>query len=271
MKPLTIAELKTMLPPVRTKAGRDGLSKGYAHINTLDVVKVLYEAGFQAVQADSVKPRNAKRARFAKHLIRFQHRDDDLQIGTVPQLLIYNSHDGEAAFRGLAGAFRFVCSNGLITGDVLEAVRFTHRGEVDAASVAAAMLDMVEPIIDRMIRFHEAQAPKDARMELATRMTQELFDDVQEEDVEDVAFQLIRPRRYEDLEPNAWTALNVIQENLIRGGVEFGTANGRRRVTRAVRGVERDVSWNQKLWTAAEEIFLGTAKTLDPTETGDDR
>jgi hypothetical protein len=64
--------------------------------------------------------------------------------------------------------------------------------------------------------------------------------------------QVLRPRRFEDEKSDLWTTFNVIEENLMRGGQRGRNANGRRQRTRAITGIDGNVSLNQALWTLAE-------------------
>lgn len=263
MNAMTLPQLAETLPPARTRSGRGGLSKRYTHLNTLDVARELYKAGYQAIGTSSVTTKKKKDQKFARHLIRFQHQEDELQMGSVPQLIIYNSHDGNAAFRGLAGVFRFACANGLIVGQTDQEVRFVHGGEVTAQVVAEKLIEMVEPTIDRIIAFKDSGSPLELRKEFADRVARFAFPealDASPELLDDVAFQLLRPRRFADMEPDAWTSLNIVQENLTRGGIKLGEGPVRRQVTREVRGVERTVEWNRFTWDAAADIFLGESQ-----------
>jgi hypothetical protein len=49
-----------------------------------------------------------------------------------------------------------------------------------------------------------------------------------------------------------WRTFNVIQENLVRGGVRGVASNGRRQRTRAMTGVDASTRLNRELWTLAE-------------------
>lgn len=68
--------------------------------------------------------------------------------------------------------------------------------------------------------------------------------------------QIIAPRRREDVGQSLWQTFNVIQENLIRGGISGRrqTADGRirRSQTRAINGIDQNVGLNRALWTLAE-------------------
>ena len=66
--------------------------------------------------------------------------------------------------------------------------------------------------------------------------------------------QVMRPRRHEDEKPDLWTTFNVVEENLIKGGLRGRDANSRRRHTRGIVGIDGNVALNQALWTLAEEM-----------------
>ena len=69
---------------------------------------------------------------------------------------------------------------------------------------------------------------------------------------------MLTVRRSVDRSDDLWTTTNVIQENVIRGGLSaWGRdANNRpRRVTtREVRGIDQDVKLNRALWVLGERM-----------------
>nr|WP_281411819.1 DUF932 domain-containing protein [Rhizobium sp. BK049] len=65
-------------------------------------------------------------------------------------------------------------------------------------------------------------------------------------------------KRVADRGNDLWTQFNVVQENVIRGGLH-GTVSddqGRRRnvSTRAVKGIDQDVKLNKALWLVARRM-----------------
>ena len=72
------------------------------------------------------------------------------------------------------------------------------------------------------------------------------------------AQQLLNPRRHADIGSSLWQTFNVIQENVIRGGLSAmgrDAQNRPRRVsTREVRGIDGDVKLNKALWQLAERM-----------------
>jgi hypothetical protein len=66
--------------------------------------------------------------------------------------------------------------------------------------------------------------------------------------------QLLEARRSEDVGDDLWRVYNVIQENVIRGGVVGQTASNRRSNSRPIKSVRRDVALNAALWTLATAL-----------------
>jgi hypothetical protein len=54
--------------------------------------------------------------------------------------------------------------------------------------------------------------------------------------------QLLSPRRWQDESGDLWTTYQRIQENLIKGGLYGRNAKGGRTHTRAIKGIDGDVS-----------------------------
>ena len=67
--------------------------------------------------------------------------------------------------------------------------------------------------------------------------------------------QVIRPRRTDDRDPSLWNTFNVVQENLVNGGIHGANPETRRRLrTRAVSGISENTRLNKALWTLTEEM-----------------
>jgi hypothetical protein len=70
--------------------------------------------------------------------------------------------------------------------------------------------------------------------------------------------QLLVPRRHDDTGQDLWRTFNVVQENVMRGGLTAMRrdhhSRPRRVTTRAVNGIDQDVRLNKALWTLAERM-----------------
>jgi Domain of unknown function (DUF932) len=71
---------------------------------------------------------------------------------------------------------------------------------------------------------------------------------------------LLNARRTEDRRAgdgvrSLWATANVLQENVMKGGVRGYTADGARRTTtRPVKAVDKDLKLNRALWTLASKL-----------------
>ena len=77
--------------------------------------------------------------------------------------------------------------------------------------------------------------------------------------------QLLAPRRAEDRKPDLWSTANVVQENLMKGGIRgVSGTTGRRIRTRGVSSVAEDVRLNRALWTLTERMAeLARARRIE--------
>ena len=56
----------------------------------------------------------------------------------------------------------------------------------------------------------------------------------------------------EKTRPDLWAVFNRVQENLVKGGLNGRTANGRNQRTRPVQGIDQNLRLNRALWLLAE-------------------
>ena len=73
---------------------------------------------------------------------------------------------------------------------------------------------------------------------------------------------ILRPRRYEDRGSDLWTTYNVVQENLLKGGITFRNMNGHKSVTRGIRGVNENVRLNRGLWDLTQHMENALNKSI---------
>ncbi|MFM9755269.1 DUF932 domain-containing protein, partial [Streptomyces turgidiscabies] len=55
-----------------------------------------------------------------------------------------------------------------------------------------------------------------------------------------------------DRKNDLWAVFNRVQENLVKGGLNGRTANGRNQRTRPVQGIDQNLRLNRALWLLAE-------------------
>ena len=67
-------------------------------------------------------------------------------------------------------------------------------------------------------------------------------------------FQILYPFRQSQASHSLWDTFNTIQESIMRGGMIGRNAEGKRRTLRAIRGAEKDISFNSDLYKLAEKF-----------------
>lgn len=242
------------VPSIFAREAHDSRSDRYVYVPTIEIVEGLRREGWFPFFAVQAVPRDGSRHGHAKHMLRLR-RDDGIGKPEAAEVIIVNSHDGTSAYQMFAGVLRFVCTNSMIAGERFEEVRVPHKG-----GIQDQIIEGVYTVAEDFPRLIEAtETMKDTRLsEGEQRVLAEasLVARYSEGESPVRPDQIIAPRRREDVGQSLWQTFNVIQENLIRGGLSGRrqTANGRirRSQTRAINGIDQNVGLNRALWTLAE-------------------
>lgn len=266
-EPLTLDAIREKAPSAFAPTAYADRSDRYTYIPTANIIEGMQSAGFQAFWATQSKCRDLAKREFTKHMIRFRHADTSrgLAVGdSFPEVVLVNSHDGTSAYKLMAGIFRLVCGNGMIVSEALQgSIKVRHTGNIiDMVINASNEIVMNAPkSLERVRTWKALQLNTGEQSAFAEAAHTVRFADADGKvETPITAEQLLRPRRYEDkASSDLYTTLNVVQENVIRGGLRArGTvgANGRRRMvsTRAINGIDQDVKLNQALWKLAERM-----------------
>lgn len=266
-RPLTDDELRKVASSVFADAPHASRSGRYAYIPTIEVLNSLRREGFEVYSARQSKSRTEGREDHTKHLLRLRHASQisaDAVVGdSVPEILLLNSHDGSSSFQMMGGAFRFICTNGMVVPDgICETVRVPHSGKVieRVRSGAFQVLDGLTRVVESRDGMRSVQLSVRESVAFAKAALQLRFEAKSAGEGEAVApppvteASVLRARRGADDASDLWSTLNRVQENLIRGGLRGRSAAGQRMTTRAVTGIDQDVKLNRALWTLADEM-----------------
>lgn len=250
---------------------RNGLSDRYGFIPTHDIVRAFADNDWVVTGATEAKCRKEANRGFQKHLIRFAHRSQ-LELGRTDRIetVLINSHDGNSSVQVGAGVFRMACANGVIIADsVVASVRLSHVGlsldqVVGASHQILGSADLVSARIDA---WKNTPISDDDAMHLAEQGIILRWGNLPPQDRPVTPITMLQVRRMDDARrPDAsrdlWTTFNVVQENLIRGGVKDAHSRPNPRSTRQrsfgkVRGLKSltdNVRVNKGLWEVAEVI-----------------
>jgi hypothetical protein len=285
-RPLTIDALRHFAPSAFATEAHESRSARYTYIPTSEVIAGLMREGFQPFMATQSRSRIAGKSEFTKHMIRFRHPDSFAKIqrvgDSVPEVVLVNSHDGTSAYKLSAGLFRLVCSNGLMVADsTVEMLSVMHKGNIVDQVIEGSfqIVSQSEKSLEKSEEWNRLALTAGEQGAFADAARELRFADNEGAIATPItAAQLLAPRRAEDAngpvswrgelarsgpKQDLWHTLNVVQENVIKGGLhgfqqttdkQTGRRTARRVTTREVKGIDQDVKLNRALWMLAERM-----------------
>lgn len=254
--PIPKDTIRELCPAVFQDAPHPDRSDKYVYISTETVLDAMLEAGFGVSRAQQTRARSAEAAGFARHLLSFRplRSFNVAKVGdAIPEVVLLNSHDGNCAYRLHVGIFRLVCENGMVAGRNFESIQIRHRG-----TPALEVVEQTHHIFDNYVPRLQNWVGLAQDFKLTPRQQNQFAREAQLIRYDKDAFdpkELLVVRRDEDEGDSLWHVYNRVQENLMRGGIEFKNANGRQCETKPINRVTKDVIYNQKLWDLASDLL----------------
>lgn len=249
--PLSNDQIFAVAPSIFAESKHESRSDRYAYIPTIDVLEGLRKEGFLPFMVAQSKTRIEGKQDFTKHMLRLRTADE-ITSGEAKEIILINSHDGTSSYQMMGGIYRFVCHNGMVSGDTISDVKVRHSGNVkddviEAAYTIVDQFDQIDESIDGMksaqLLLPEAEAFARAALTLK-------YDD----QAPIAARSLLEVRRSEDRGSDVWAVFNRIQEHLMKGGQRGKAKTGRRLTTRPVQAIDNDVKLNKALWIVAQAM-----------------
>lgn len=231
------------------------LSNKYNLVKTSGLIQQVESLGFKMERFVALKTRKIERRGYQKHRVIFSSPLMRETSDGVPQLLLTNSHDGSSSVILQLGFFRFVCSNGLVVGsNIVAPIRVRHSGTnfdeklTIAINTIVAQAQKLSESIERLKSktLNGAEIREFQREALQNR----LGADVKIQDF------YLPIHREEDKAQDLFTVMNVVQENLIRGGARVTILQGETQKDKAVRRINSmigQMELNNMLWNLAEQ------------------
>lgn len=262
---INIMQSQTSGPnPMLANAPHSSNSDKYQFISSQAIAKYMESQGFQLDGVSYGRPRNEANRGFQKHVMCWSNPDMTIDGNNKAQILITNSHNRGSSVQLNLGVFRAICANGLISGNSTHEERITHIGDDfkkrlrDSLQYIAtqyfSMSNEIQAMRNRQLNYSEFRDFVVDAADYRLRDTEEPVIDYK------TAATLHREAdSYRDL----YTVFNRIQENVIRGGIEYTTTstneNGeqstRRNTTREIKSIDRLRETNQWLWNRASELI----------------
>jgi hypothetical protein len=260
---LTTQQLQYYAPSIFATKPHHTRSAQYEFVPTSSILNALQSQGFQPFSAGQahVRAKNCDHVGYTKHLIRLRNPDlPSPSAEETPEIILINSHNGASSLRLMVGFFRFVCSNGLIVGSCTHDLSIRHQhpkgatGLLDDVIEGAFTLCKDVPALNGQINLMRNTPLQTIHATtLATRALALKYPSP-EVGAPITPDQLLQAKRTADLPDTVWHTYQRIQDHLIKGGVRGHTKNNHRSTTRAVTGIDRQVSLNKSLWDLALEF-----------------
>lgn len=249
-------QLRQSAPAIFAERPSVKMSDRYQFIPTLDVIKYLGDKDIVPVQASQVRARTAENSIVSKHLMRFAHQATlaDTSAKNRVELVMVNSHNGMSTYQFSLGVFRLVCSNGLVvkSADFGEAkIRHTGDAKDEVYHIADSFMDMIANVSGRISVMENKILTNSQALQLASAASKIRWP-LHNTPVNPSL--LLQSRRPEDAANDLWTVFNVVQENLVRGGMSGQSFSNpaKSRKVRALRNIDMVYNVNKALWEAAE-------------------
>jgi len=261
---LSLDTIRQHVPSVFADKPADNVSARYGFVPTVAIVEELQKTGLQVVQAGQSISRKPGGKLYTRHVLRFRPTfAPTLAGGTLPEVVLVNSHNGASGFKLWAGLFRMVCANGLIVADsTIGAISVSHRASAPEVISRQSLefLGTVDGISERVERFSAVPLQEEQTFALANHAANLRWGSSRPAGLNHR--DLLTARRYSDAQRNLWHVMNTIQENVIKGGVQL-LRTGRRSSTRSLSSVREDIRFNAGLWGAAERLANGEPLVQD--------
>jgi len=257
-EPLTSHELAAAVPSIFASQAHESRSDRFAYIPTATVLEGLQKEGFDPFFAQQARTRIEGKEEFTKHLIRLRHRSRANATGEAHEIILVNAHDGTSSYQMISGVLRFVCTNGLFTGEAFGDVKVRHTGDAVSQVIDGAyeVLDDADEIMDVVDQMKGLTLTDGEQLAFAKAAHILRFEDTENAPI--TADRLLQARRNVDNEPDVWSTFNRVQENVIRGGMSGYSRDRagrmRRRSVREVKSIDQNKALNRALWTLAEEL-----------------
>lgn len=259
-------DLRVHVPSVFAARAWEQMSDRYAFMPTIAVVQRLRGEGFMPIRAAQSRTRIEGKRDFVRHMVTFRRHDSLRQRvdQLMPEINLVNAHDGSAAFSLFAGLFRLVCLNGLMVSDgTIASIHARHTGGEEAAGRVIEgsyrIIDEAPEMLESVEKFRGIKLTGPQVAAFANAATLLRWGDLEQAPVQPA--QLLTVHRQEDKDANLWNTLNVIQENMMKGGLrvqqkseEAPATRARRTTTRSVKAVAETVRLNRGLWMLAEQM-----------------
>lgn len=259
IKSLSKKEIEKIAPAVLEFGHRKGLSEGYSQFSTSTIIKDMHKVGWDPVDVNQLwsRAKNVHLTNYVYHTVQFENpnvRIKGIKENVFPRIVLTNSHDGRHPFRFYFGLFRLVCSNGLVIADeTFESFKVRHRFYTMEylENVIETYVSKVPHMVENISKMKSVTMSRKQQLDFAREAVKVRFPETKKIPINPP--KLLEIRRKEDDHNDLWTTYNVIQENLLKGGMKGHSVNGKERTVRKIKSPYEQINNNILLWDIASK------------------
>jgi hypothetical protein len=149
------------------------------------------------------------------------------------------------------GIIRFSCANGVITSSAsvgsLNVKHNTHT--INGSGIEDAIYSIIDEapnVVEPVNEMKKIELSPNQKIMFAEEAVRIKYGKTNSTPLG--PSQVLEVRRPEDTGNDLWSVFNVVQENLLTGGIGIGRTNKRRSSTRRITSIDKEVDINKKLW-----------------------
>lgn len=241
----TLNSLRERVPAIFTKTPSPKVSNRYSFADSEYYLQKFIDADWFIHSA-----RQVSKSEYAPHQVILRNKDIATVGDLLPQLIFTNSHNGIKKMTMDTGIYRLVCSNGLVVPtSITQSLSIKHidLGDSTTDTIVNSFYEKIPIIMNNIDRMRNKILTNDEIDNFTYNALQIRFINAVGININDV----VKPSRIEDYSDDLWTVFNVVQEKLIRGGIQLPS----KRHSRPINNFVNDNDINTKLWQLAEQYI----------------
>lgn len=242
---ISLDSLRTRVPAIFTKTPSPKVSNRYSFADSEYYLQKFIDADWTIHSA-----RQVSKSEYAPHQVILRNNDIATVGDLLPQLIFTNSHNGIKKMTMDTGIYRLVCSNGLVVPtSITQSLSIKHidLGDSTTDTIVNSFYEKIPIIMNNIDRMRNKILTNDEIDNFTYNALQIRFINAVGININDV----VKPSRIEDYSDDLWTVFNVVQEKLIRGGIQLPS----KRHSRPINNFVNDNDINTKLWQLAEQYI----------------
>lgn len=242
---ISLNSLRERVPAIFTKTPSPKVSDRYSFADSEYYLQKFIDANWTIHSA-----RQVSKSEYAPHQVILRNNDIATVGDLLPQLMFTNSHNGIKKMTIDTGIYRLVCSNGLVVPtSITQSLSIKHLdlGDSTTDTIVNSFYEKVPIIMNNIDRMRNKILTDDEIDNFTYNALQIRFTNAVGININDV----VKPLRLEDNSDDLWTVFNVVQEKLIRGGIQLPS----KRRSRPINNFVNDNNINTKLWELAEQYI----------------